>query len=149
MSFLGPWSPTADPGPLGHDSSMMRMEWEGRGSSAWFLKEFSRPVNMQDPVGMWTLLPSSQCPRTSGVRLYPSGGLFLLPTTLALASKNTVRIRSRSGRFLLEGQWSFCPSAQFLSGTAYSSLCPLCWFTWQVYLISQRWVKVQLVLRVN
>lgn len=53
MSFLGPWSPTADPGPLGHDSSMMRMEWEvGGGSSVWFLKEFSCPVNIQDPVGM-------------------------------------------------------------------------------------------------
>lgn len=40
-------------------------------------------------------------------------------------------------RFLLEGQWSYCPSAQFLYSTTYVSLSPLLIYM-QVYLISQR-----------
>lgn len=44
MSFLGPRSPSADPGPLGHDASGMRMEERGPGrpsNSVLFLREHS------------------------------------------------------------------------------------------------------------
>lgn len=44
-----------------------------------------------------------------GVRLSLRSRLLLIPTTLALASKNTEGARAGQGRFLLEGQLSLSP----------------------------------------
>lgn len=59
MSFLGRRSPIADPGPLGHDTSGMGMEWGGAFLS-WFLRELSCHCGHAGPSGHVT--PSSLLP---------------------------------------------------------------------------------------
>lgn len=78
-------------------------------------------VALHDTVGI--VPPSSLFSRTSGLRLSLRSRLLLIPTILALASKNTKRARAGQGRFLPEGHLTLSPISFQHSPI---SLCPHC-----------------------